>query len=140
MPDVSLARLRQVASLARSVAGTLDADAVLRQVVEAVRTLRPGAFCVVRLVDVERGGYRAAAMSGTDPSAVVSVIPFGHGITHAVAQSGRPMLLPDVIGDPRLVSPMWREDLGLKSYYGVPITAGGELPRSHAHRALYQII
>jgi GAF domain-containing protein len=37
------------------------------------------------------------------------------------------MLLPDVIGDPRLVSPMWREDLGLKSYYGVPITAGGEL-------------
>jgi hypothetical protein len=56
LPDVSLARLRQVASLARSVAGTLDADAVLRQVVEAVRTLRPGALCVVRLVDVERGG------------------------------------------------------------------------------------
>ena len=127
MPDVSLARLRQVASLARSVAGTLDADAVLREVVEAVRTLRPGAFCVVRLVDVERGGYRLAAMSGTDPHAVASVIPFGHGITHAVAQSGRPMLLPDAIGDPRLVSPMWREDLGLKAYYGVPITAGGEL-------------
>ena len=127
MPDVSLARLRQVASLARSVAGTLDANAVLREVVEAVRTLRPGAFCVVRLVDVERGGYRLAAMSGTDPHAVASVIPFGHGITHAVAQSGRPMLLPDAIGDPRLVSPMWREDLGLKAYYGVPITAGGEL-------------
>ena len=125
MPDVSLARLRQVASLARSVAGTLDADAVLREVVEAVRTLRPGAFCVVRLVDAERGGYRLAAMSGADPHAVASVIPFGHGITHAVAQSGHPMLVPDVIGDPRLVSPM--EELGLKAYYGVPISAGGEL-------------
>jgi hypothetical protein len=43
LPDVSLARLRQVASLARSVAGTLDTDAVLRQVVEAVCALRPGA-------------------------------------------------------------------------------------------------
>src|SRR4029077_720048 len=57
----------------------------------------------------------------------VSVIPFGHGITHAVASSGRPMLLPDVIRDPRLVSPMWHEDLGLQSYYGVPIPAGVEL-------------
>jgi len=127
LPDVSLAGLRQVTSLARSVAGTLDVDAVLRQVVEAVCTLRPGAFCVVRLVDAERGGYRLAAMSGCDPHAVPSVIPFGHGITHAVAQSGRPMLLSDAIGDPRLVSSKWREDSGLKAYYGVPISAGGEL-------------
>jgi GAF domain-containing protein/anti-sigma regulatory factor (Ser/Thr protein kinase) len=127
LPDVSLARLRQVASLARSVAGTLDTDAVLRQVVEAVRALRPGASCVVRLVDLERGGYRLAAMSGPEGQRVASVIPFGHGITHAVAQSGRPMLLPDAVGDPRLVSPMWREDPALKVYYGVPISAGGEL-------------
>jgi len=127
LPEVSLARLRQVASLARSVAGTLDTDAVLRQVVEAVRALRPGASCVVRLVDLERGGYRLAAMSGPEGRQVASVIPFGHGITHAVAQSGRPMLLPDAVGDPRLVSPMWREDPGLKVYYGVPISAGGEL-------------
>jgi GAF domain-containing protein len=127
LPDVSLARLRQVASLARSVAGTLDADAVLREVVEALQTLRPGAFCVVRLVDAERGGYRLAAMSGSDPHAVAAVIPFGHGLTHAVAQSGHPMLLSDVSGDPRLVSAKWREDSGLKAYYGVPITAGGEL-------------
>ena len=127
MPDVSLARLRQVASLARAVAGTLDADAVLRQVVEAVRTLRPGAFCVVRLVDLERGGYRLAAMSGSEPHAVASVIPFGQGITDAVAQSGRPMLLSDVVGDSRLVSAIWREEPDLKVYYGVPISAGGEL-------------
>jgi len=127
LSDVSLARLRQVASLARSVAGTLDTDAVLRQVVEAVCALRPGASCVVRLVDLERGGYRLAAMSGAEGNRVASVIPFGHGITHAVAQSGRPMLLPDAVGDPRFVSPMWREDPALKAYYGVPISAGGEL-------------
>ena len=127
MPDVSLARLHQVASLARSVAGALDVDAVLRQVVEAVRTLRPGAFCVVRLVDLERGGYRLAAKSGNEPHEVASVIPFGHGVTHAVAESGRPVLLPDAAGDPRLVSRIWREDPGLRAYYGVPISAGGEL-------------
>jgi GAF domain-containing protein len=126
MPDVSLARLRQVASLARSVASTLDLDRVLHQVVEAVTSLRPGVFCSVRLVDPEQGGYRLAA-SGDDNRGLADVIPFGHGMTHAVAQSNQPMLLPDAVGDPRLFSSMWREDHGLKVYYGVPISAGDDL-------------
>ena len=132
MQNVSLDRLRQVANLARSVASALDVDTVLRQVVEAVLSLRPRAFCVVRLVDVERGGYRLAAKGGvyedeTDFESVAEVIPFGRGITHAVAQSGQPVLVPDAVGDPRLVSTVWREERGLKVYYGVPISAGGEL-------------
>ena len=126
MPDVSLARLREVASLARSVAGALDTEAVLDQVVQAVRALRPGVFCVVRLVDPERGGYRLAATSAGSSDGLASVIPFGHGITHVVAESGRPMLVSDVGADPRLISPLWRE-AGHKAYYGVPIAAGGEL-------------
>lgn len=127
MPDVSLARLRQVANLARSVAGALDVDSVLRQVVEAVGSLRPGAYCVVRLVDRERGGYRVAAMSSPDGDAVVSVIPFGMGVTHEVARRGQAMLLPHAVGDPRLVSPVWRGEHGFKVYYGVPVSAAGEL-------------
>ncbi len=132
MQNVSLDRLRQVANLARSVASALDVDTVLRQVVEAVLSLRPRAFCVVRLVDLERGGYRLAAKGGadedeTDVESVAEVIPFGRGMTHAVAQSGQPVLLPDALGDPRLVSAMWHEERGLKVYYGVPISAGGEL-------------
>ena len=100
MQNVSLDRLRQVANLARSVASALDVDTVLRQVVEAVLSLRPRAFCVVRLVDLERGGYRLAAKGGvyedeTDFESVAEVIPFGRGITHAVAQSGQPVLVPD---------------------------------------------
>jgi len=126
MPEVSLARVRQVANLARSVASTLDLDSVLRQVVEAVRSLRPGASCVVRLRDPERGGYRVAAMGGADVDGVASVIPFGSGMTHAVMQSGQPMLLPDAGGDPRFVSSLWRPEHGRKVYYGVPISAGGE--------------
>jgi len=132
MQNVSLDRLRQVANLARSVASALDVDTVLRQVVEAVLSLRPRAFCVVRLVDLEQGGYRLAAKGGvyedeTDFESVAEVIPFGRGITHAVAQSGQPVLVPDAVGDPRLVSTVWREERGLKVYYGVPISAGGEL-------------
>ncbi|MGH7384830.1 MAG: GAF domain-containing sensor histidine kinase [Candidatus Rokuibacteriota bacterium] len=132
MQNVSLDRLRQVANLARSVASALDVDTVLRQVVEAVLSLRPRAFCVVRLVDVERGGYRLAAKGGAreevaDFESVASVIPFGRGITHAVAESGQPVLLPDTLRDARLVSTVWREEHGLKVYYGVPISAGGEL-------------
>ena len=132
MQNVSLDRLRQVANLARSVASALDVDTVLRQVVGAVLSLRPRAFCVVRLVDMERGGYRLATKGGDDDDpadieSVAELIPFGSGITHAVAQSGQPVLLPDALGDPRLVSAMWREERGLKVYYGVPISAGGEL-------------
>jgi GAF domain-containing protein len=62
-----------------------------------------------------------------DVETVAELIPFGSGITHAVAQSGQPVLLPDALGDPRLVSALWREERGLKVYYGVPISAGGEL-------------
>ena len=132
MQNVSLDRLRQVANLARSVASALDVDTVLRQVVEAVLSLRPRAFCVVRLVDMERGGYRLAAKGGVhedvaDVESVDEFIPFGRGVTHVVAQSGQPVMLPDALGDPRLVSAMWREERGLKVYYGVPISAGGEL-------------
>jgi GAF domain-containing protein len=132
MQNVSLDRLRQVANLARSVASALDVDTVLRQVVEAVLSLRPRAFCVVRLVDLERGGYRLAAQGGADENemdveSVAEVIPFGRGVTHVVAQSGQPVLLPDALRDPRLVSVMWHEGRGLKVYYGVPISAGGEL-------------
>lgn len=57
--------------------------------VQAVLSLRPGASCVVRLRDLERGGYRLAAMGGADVDTVASVIPFGSGITHAVMQSGQ---------------------------------------------------
>jgi len=127
MADVSLDRLRQVANLARSVASALDVDTVLRQVVEAVLSLRPGVGCVVRLCDLEAGGYRLAAHAGADIHGLAPIIPFGRGITHAVAQSGGPLFLPDVQGDPRLISGIWREGLGLKVYYGVPITAGGEV-------------
>jgi GAF domain-containing protein len=127
MADVSLDRLRQVANLARSVASALDVDTVLSQVVDAVLSLRPGAGCVVRLCDLEAGGYRLAAQGGADIHGLAPIIPFGLGITHAVVQSGEPMLLPDVHGDPRLVSGVWRQGLGLKVYYGVPIAAGGEV-------------
>jgi GAF domain-containing protein len=132
MQNVSVDRLRQVANLARSVASALDMDTVLRQVVEAVLSLRPGAVCVVRLVDTERGGYRLAAKGGVheddaDVESVASIIPFGRGVTHAVAESGQPVLLRDALGDPRLVSTLWREEHGPKAYYGVPISAGGEL-------------
>jgi signal transduction histidine kinase len=133
MQNVSLDRLRQVANLARSVASALDVDTVLRQVVDAVLLLRPRAFCAVRLVDVEQGGYRLAAKGGgghegeADVESMAALIPFGHGITHAVAQSGQPLLLPDALGDPRLVGALWREEHGPRVYYGVPISAGGEL-------------
>jgi len=127
MHDVPLERLRQVASLARAVASALDVDTVLHQVVQAVLSLRPRAFCVVRLVDRERGGYRLATMGGSEHvEGVAPLIPFGQGLTHVVAESGKPLLLADVIGDPRLYGSHWRQEHGLKVYYGVPITAGGE--------------
>src|SRR5215469_13237651 len=114
MRDVPLERLRQVASLARAVASALDVDTVLHQVVQAVLSLRPRAFCVVRLVDRERGGYRLATMGGADIDGVAPLIPFGHGLTHVVVESGKPLLLPDVIGDARLYSSLWRREHDLK--------------------------
>jgi signal transduction histidine kinase len=120
-------RLRKVADLARSVSSALDLEAVLSQVTEAVVDLRPGILCILRLVDHEGGGYRLAGMGGTDVAGRMSLLRFGEGLTDVVGRTRQPLLVPDMLRDPRTAGRDWFGERGLAVFYGVPIEAGGEL-------------
>jgi GAF domain-containing protein/anti-sigma regulatory factor (Ser/Thr protein kinase) len=119
-------RLRRAADLARIVSGSLDLDAVLRQVIAAVVSLGPDRACVIRLVDHDAGGYRLAASGGTSSEHLVPLLPLGQGLTHVVAESRRPLLVADVSRDSRAL-PTTGRVLGARVYYGAPIEAGDAL-------------
>ena len=120
-------RLRTVADLARAVSGSLELTAVLREVVAAVSALRASIFCVVRLSDPVAGGYRVAGTGGAHEQAVVPVLRFGRGLTHAVAESRCPLLVLDAAADPRTAGLAPHALQQFPVYYGVPIQAGEAL-------------
>ena len=120
-------RLRRIAELARSVSSTLDLATVLHHVTAAVTALRPDVVCSVRLIDPVAGGYRLAGAGGVPIAGRTQVIPFGRGLTHAVAEAGRPLLVEAYPGDPRAIEGHWSAGRGLTVYYGAPIGAAGEL-------------
>jgi GAF domain-containing protein len=121
------AHLRQIADLARSVQSGLDLEAVLSQVTTAVTALRVDLLCVIRLLDRPAGGYRRVAVGGAAAEGVAPLLRFGEGLTDVVAQTGRPLLVEDMPGDPRAATRGWYAERGFTTYYGVPIDAGGEL-------------
>jgi signal transduction histidine kinase/putative methionine-R-sulfoxide reductase with GAF domain len=118
--------LRQIAELARSVQSALEVDGVLNQVTSAVRALRPDLRCNIRLLDRQAGGFRLVRDDGVSADRA-TVLPFGEGLTHALAEARRPLLVEDVQADPRTLRPEWWTQHGLGVFYGVPIEAGGEL-------------
>src|SRR3989441_10023152 len=120
-------RLRRIAELARSVSSTLDLATVLNHVTAAVTALRPDVVCSVRLIDPVAGGYRLAGAGGVPIAGRTQVIPFGRGLTHAVAEAAPPLLVEAYPGDPRAIEGHWSAGRGLTVYYGVPIGAPGEL-------------
>lgn len=120
-------RLRQMAALARAVVSELDLETVLSRVTAALRSLRSDAVCAIRLVDEEGDGYRLAGTAGFPAAERASIVPFGEGLTHVVAQTRLPLLVEDNQADPRAFSGHWSKRSGLTTYYGVPIEAAGEV-------------
>ena len=100
-------RLRRIAELARSVSSALDLEAVLDHVTAAVSALRPDAACSVRLIDQLVGGYRLAGVGGVPIADRRPVIPFGRGLTHEVAETGRPVFVEEYSDDPRALERFW---------------------------------
>ncbi|MBI2218928.1 MAG: GAF domain-containing protein [Candidatus Rokubacteria bacterium] len=120
-------RVRRLAAAARAVNSALELEAVLGEVLGAVTTVRQDRFCTIRLIDHAAGGYRLAAVGGLPRDALLPVVPFGQGLTHAVAERRRATLVNDVADDLRSYARQWCVERSLTVYYGVPIEAGGEL-------------
>lgn len=119
-------RYRLLLDCAREISGCLDLDEVLRRAFAAlgsVVTFTGGSIQVV-----EQGALRlAAAQPAATDQARAARLPLGQGIGGQIALTGEPRYLPDVTvvaalkGRPAVTSG------GVRSYYGVPLLADGEV-------------
>ncbi|HEV7886541.1 MAG TPA: GAF domain-containing protein, partial [Acidimicrobiales bacterium] len=126
MPELARERQRGrlLLELARQVTGSLDLQHVLDTAFAAMRRLVDFGGGAIRLV--EDGFLVQAAADPPDTAAVRNVrIALGQGVSGAVAASGEPVYIPDVAADARAVEPARAVRLGIRSYFGVPLMAGG---------------
>ena len=120
-------RLGRIADLTKSLFSACEVEAVVREVTATVRSIRPDAVCVVRLVDPDAGGYRLALVEGASPEGLLPVIPFGRGLVHEVAETRAPIFRDDLSRDRRALHREWHRAHGTGGFYAVPIEAGGKL-------------
>ncbi|MBI1734737.1 MAG: GAF domain-containing protein [Candidatus Rokubacteria bacterium] len=121
-----IARQHGLVEASRLLASTLDLREVLDRLTEIARGL-PGIDVVrIWLVDEQRGDIVMHSQAGLRRADVEHDLRLGHGkgLTSAVVELGRPVVLTDTMSDPRLVNRAWFRAEGLASYLGVPLRAG----------------
>jgi GAF domain-containing protein/ActR/RegA family two-component response regulator len=123
-----LARQETLLEASRLLASTLDLRQVLDRLTEIARSL-PGIDVVRIWLKDERGGrivlHSQAGVRRADVGHRVVLEP-GSGLTAAVVETGRPVVLRDSFSDPRLVNVEWARAEGLVSFLGVPLRVGDD--------------
>jgi GAF domain-containing protein len=124
-------RARHLALLndvSRSLATARDARTAARRVLEAAQALVPGSLG--RLWERADGKdlYRHVASIGLrDPEGGLSrEFRAGDGFVGIVASTGRPLVVPDVLADPRIVNREWARAEGLVSAVIQPLIRGDQ--------------
>jgi diguanylate cyclase (GGDEF)-like protein/PAS domain S-box-containing protein len=122
-------RYRLLLDLAREVTGGHDLLAVLDRTFAALRQLIDFTGGSVQLVD-EHEELRIAA---ADPPASIEAlrlrVPLGIGVGGAIALTGEPRYLPDIMDDADVSDDRRRRGTsqGVRSYFGVPLIAEGRV-------------
>jgi len=110
---------------AASVSGTLEADKVLDRILEQVERVMPGdAVNILLVMDnavAHLSRYRGYSQLADDVHFQIEDIPN----LEKMAQTGEPVLVPNVNEDPKWIS-IENQDW-VKSYLGAPIKAGDQL-------------
>jgi PAS domain S-box-containing protein len=125
-------RARRLAALTRVnqlVCSTLDPDRVLEEIARAAAELMAAPLALFWRADAD--GRRLELVAATDPDRAAD-FPFravaqDQGIIGWIATHRRPANVPDVLADPRFVAGDWWRRHGLRSFYGLPVTDGGQL-------------
>lgn len=114
--------------LAHAVTGTLDLLEVLDRVVHAAIDLEPGFAARIWVIEHAWLTLRAeAGLRGRDRSAQKTRLAFGEGLTGHVANTRQPLVVDDVLADPRTVNVDWMRQEGFVSAASLPLLAGNEL-------------
>jgi signal transduction histidine kinase len=124
-----VARLRTLARLTAVISSSLARDDVLREICRAAAELMDVEIASFWIVDeaneiLERCALSDEVMGGGQP---VAHARFGVGGVGWVAQHRRPLVIPDVFSDGRVINPEWWREHNLKSACVVPVMHEGQL-------------
>ena len=121
--ETRVARLRSLSRLTAMISSSLARDEVLREICRAAAELMDVAIASFWLVDeanetLERRALSDEAMGAGQP---VAHAQFGAGGVGWVAQHRRPLVIPDVFADGRVINPNWWREHKLRSACVVPV-------------------
>lgn len=122
-------RLDTLTGLNQLISGSLDTDRILKQIADAAAALMEAGLVIVWSADEARQMIQARAMSDTSTVGTypLPAMRFGEGVIGWVAQNRRPLSVPHLATDPRLVRSGWFVTNGFQSCVAMPILRGNEL-------------
>ncbi|HEY8283803.1 MAG TPA: GAF domain-containing protein, partial [Chloroflexota bacterium] len=129
--DDASARAEQLSSLYRTgqmMSSSLDLDATLRTITEAAVQLTHSRLCFIHLIDQKTGLLDFEAGSGLETFTEVGLPRRpGEGLIGRSALLGKPLLVDDLLEDPKNLTaePLLSSDV--RSALFIPLIAGGEV-------------
>lgn len=117
------ARLATVSRLASLVSSSLDPSQVFDFIAEATSHLLDGAVVLLLVTDAEDGTLHLRASHGvTRPELRVrNRFRAGEGLPGCVLRAREPLVLANLLDDPRALNRAWAEAEGLRAFAGVPL-------------------
>ena len=108
--------------LSRAVTTSLELPEVLDRVARVATDLLPNSASRIWVVEGNRLVLRSeAGILGPPKSGRKTEFAIGEGITGHVALTRRPLVVEDLLADPRLVNKEWTRQEGYVSFVGIPL-------------------
>jgi two-component sensor histidine kinase len=117
-----IAELSTLAEASKTITSPLYLEEILRLIVEMATGPLHARLCSLMLLNEDTGelvltaSHRAGARYQAGPG-----LRIGEGIIGLVAQTGKPLAVPDVLNDPRFVHKAMARDEGLRALLAVPL-------------------
>jgi signal transduction histidine kinase len=123
-----VANLERLVQVNRTLRSAFDLPSLLQQVIESVTDLAHCETASIMLVSPDTGQLEFAA-SGSDLDLVRdAVVPRAGSIAGAIVETGQPLVVDDVYGDPRFYSQIdTLTGHTTRSIVGVPLEVGGRV-------------
>ncbi|HEX7551782.1 MAG TPA: GAF domain-containing protein, partial [Candidatus Methylomirabilis sp.] len=121
-PDIQ-GRLNALMQAGRAVASCADLEQVLQNVVYEAAAISGAPFVRLFLLDEASHILRCRVGVGLPLEEEDGlVVPLGQSFSGEVIATGRPLAIPDIREDPRLLHPLHATKWGMISYLGIPLT------------------
>ncbi len=119
---------RELVRLAQAVTSSLSLSDVLDRVAVAAIDLVPDSSARIWVLRDARLVLEAEAGSSGPPGAGRKTeLAIGEGVAGDVARTHRPLVIDEVVTDPRTVNVDWMREQGFVSYIGLPLIVGERL-------------